>query len=215
VTVAASAQTGEPVDDSASPSRRAATVPRASAWWVLIAGVVGLIASTTLTVEKIELLLNPSYVPSCNINPIVSCGSVMTTPQASVLGFPNSLIGIAAFTVVTVTGVLAIAKVLLPQWYWIGIAAGTLAGAGFVHWLIFQSLYRIGALCPYCMVVWVANMSLLVVVSTVAFRPAGDGPDSVVMRELYRWRWSIAALWFTAVFLLILVRFREYWSTLL
>lgn len=215
MTVAASAQTGEPVEDSASPSRWAATVPLTSAWWVLIAGVIGLIASTTLTVEKIKLLLNSSYVPSCNINPIVSCGSVMTTPQASVLGFPNSLIGIAAFTVVTVTGVLAIAKVPLPHWYWIGIAAGTLGGAVFVHWLIFQSLYRIGALCPYCMVVWVATISLLVVVSTVAFRPAGDGPNSVVMRELYRWRWSIAALWFTAVFLLILARFWAYWSTLL
>jgi uncharacterized membrane protein len=215
VTVAASAQTGEPVEDSASPSRWAATVPLASAWWVLIAGVIGLIASTTLTVEKIKLLLNSSYVPSCNINPIVSCGSVMTTPQASVLGFPNSLIGIVAFTVVTVTGILAVTKVPLPQWYWSGIAAGTLGGAVFVHWLIFQSLYRIGALCPYCMVVWVATISLLVVVSTVAFRPAGDGPHSVVMRELYRWRWSIAALWFTAVFLLILARFWAYWSTLL
>jgi uncharacterized membrane protein len=214
VTVAASAQTGEPVEDSASPSRRAETVSTASAWWVLIAGVVGLISSVTLTVEKIKILLNPSYVPSCNINPIVSCGSVMTTPQASVLGFPNSLIGIAAFTVVTVTGVLAVTKVPLPRWYWVGIAAGTLAGAGFVHWLIFQSLYRIGALCPYCMVVWVSTMSLLVVVSTIAFRPAGGSPDGVVVRELYRWRWSIFALWCTAVFLLILARFWDYWSTL-
>jgi hypothetical protein len=58
-------------------------------------------------------------------------------------------------------------------------------------------------------------MSLLVVVTTVAFRPAGQGPDNAVTRELYRWRWSIAALWFTAVFLLILARFWDYWSTLL
>jgi uncharacterized membrane protein len=215
VTVAASAQTGGPVEDSASAPGRAETVPPPSAWWVLIAGVIGLIASITLTVEKIKLLLNPSYVPSCNINPIVSCGSVMATPQASVLGFPNSVIGIAAFTVVTVTGVLAVAKVVLPQWYWIGIAAGTLGGAAFVHWLIFQSLYRIGALCPYCMMVWVATISLLVVVSTVAFRPTGDSHGSAVLRELYHWRWSIAALWFTAVFLLILARFWDYWSTLL
>ena len=182
---------------------------------MLIAGAIGLIASITLTVEKIQLLINSSYVPSCNINPIVSCGSVMTTPQAAVFGLPNPLIGIAAFTVVTVTGVLAVAKVPLPQWYWIGIAAGTLTGAVFVHWLIFQSLYRIGALCPYCMVVWVATVSLLVVVSTVVFRPTGEIPSSAVMRELYRWRWSIAALWFTAVSLLILVRFWDYWSTLL
>ncbi len=215
MSVAASAQTGEPVEDSASPSRHAATVPLTSAWWVLIAGVIGLIASSTLTVEKIKILLNPSYVPSCNINPIVSCGSVMTTPQASVLGFPNPLIGIAGFTVVAVTGVLALAKVPLPQWYWVGLTVGTLAGAGFVHWLIFQSLYRIGALCPYCMVVWVATISLLVVFSAVAFRPTGESHNSAVMRELYRWRWSIATLWFTAVFLLILARFWDYWSTVL
>ncbi len=182
---------------------------------MLIAGVIGLIASSTLTVEKIKLLANSSYVPSCNINPIVSCGSVMTTPQASVLGFPNSLIGIAGFTVVTVTGVLAVAKVPLPRWYWIGLTAGILAGTGFVHWLIFQSLYRIGALCPYCMVVWVATISLLVVVTSIAFGPFGENRGGAVTRELYRWRWSLAALWFTAVFLLILVRFWDYWSTLL
>src|SRR6204780_5170616 len=113
------------------PSDVQPAVARASAWWILIAGVIGLIASATLTVEKIELLLNPAYVPSCNLNPVVACGSVMTTPQASAFGFPNSLIGIAAFAVVTVTGVLTVAKVPLPRWYWVGLAVGTLFGAVF------------------------------------------------------------------------------------
>ncbi|ORW01336.1 hypothetical protein AWC14_08465 [Mycobacterium kyorinense] len=203
-----SAQPGEPLTDSPP-----APVAAPSAWWVLIAGVAGLVASATLTVEKINILLNPSYVPSCNINPVVSCGSVMTTPQASVLGFPNSLIGIAAFTVVVVTGVLAVAKVALPQWYWVGLAIGTLAGAGFVHWLIVQSLYRIGALCPYCMVVWAVTIPLLVVVAAIALRPVIDGNS--VLRGLYHWRWSITALWFTAIILMILARFWDYWSTLL
>src|SRR6201986_4429207 len=158
-------------------------VPVFSAWWVLIAGVIGLAASMGLTVEKIKILVNPSYVPSCSINPIVSCGSVMTTPQASALGFPNSLIGIAAFSVVVVTGVLAVTKVFLPRWYWVGLAAGTLAGTVFVHWLIFQSLYRIGALCPYCMVVWVATISLLVVVASIALEPSEESHGSAVARE--------------------------------
>ncbi len=211
MTATASAKPDGPVEHSTPlPS-----VSSASAWWVLIAGVAGLIASATLTIEKIELLLNPSYVPSCNLNPIVSCGSVMTTPQASAFGFPNSLIGIAAFAVVAVTGVLAVAKVQLPRWYWIGITLGTLAATGFVHWLILQSLYRIGALCPYCMVVWVATVSLLVVVASIAFGPNGDGHSGVVVRELHHWRWSIATIWFTVVFLLIVVRFWDYWSTLI
>ena len=55
-------------------------VRTASAVWVLIAGVVGLAAALTLTIEKIEILINPDYVPSCSINPVLSCGSVMVDP---------------------------------------------------------------------------------------------------------------------------------------
>ncbi|BBX71045.1 vitamin K epoxide reductase family protein [Mycolicibacterium psychrotolerans] len=188
-------------------------VPRRSAWWVLIAGVVGLTAAMTLTIEKIEILINPDYVPSCSINPVLSCGSVMITPQASVFGFPNPLIGIVSFAVVVVTGVLAVAKVALPRWYWAGLAVGSLLGAVFVHWLIFQSLYRIGALCPYCMVVWSVTVPLLVVATSIALQPQRSG--NAVVRAVYTWRWSLVALWFTAVILLILERFWNYWSTLI
>jgi uncharacterized membrane protein len=212
VTATAAAKPDEPMDNS---SPQSSSVSSAGAWWILIAGVLGLIASATLTVEKIEILINPAYVPSCNLNPVVACGSVMTTPQASAFGFPNSLIGIAAFAVVIVTGVLVVAKVPLPRWDWIGMTVGTRFGAVFVHWLIFQSLYRIGALCPYCMVVWVATISLLVVVASIGFGPATDGSGGVVVRELHHWRWSIATIWFTTVFLLIVVRFWDYWSTLI
>jgi uncharacterized membrane protein len=214
LTSSVSAQPNEPAVDAVTP-RPGVSVPMLSAWWVLIAGVIGLVASGTLTVEKMRLLTDSSYAPSCNINPVLSCGSVMATAQASVLGFPNSLIGIAAFTVITVTGVLAVAKVVLPRWYWVGAAAGTLLGAAFVHWLIYQSLYRIGALCPYCMVVWVLTISLLVVVASIALQPVNDSQGHAATRAVYQWRWSLAALWFTAVFLLILTRFWNYWSTLL
>ncbi len=220
MTIPVSAQPTQHAGDL-TPDSRSVAAP--SAWWVLIAGAIGLAAAMTLTVEKIQLLLNPSYVPSCNINPIVACGSVMVTPQASILGFPNPLLGIVGFTVVLVTGVLAVAKVSLPQWYWAGLAVGLLIGAVFVHWLIFQSLYRIGALCPYCMVVWAATISLLVVIASIVFRPmlerreAGREAGWVTgtARVLYQWRWSITVLWFTAVSLLIMVRFWNYWSTLL
>jgi uncharacterized membrane protein len=187
-------------------------VAKTSAVWVLIAGVVGLAAALTLTYEKIEILINPKYVPSCSINPVLSCGSVMVTPQASVFGFPNPMIGIVAFTVVVVTGVLAVANVRLPRWYWAGLAVGTLLGAVFVHWLIFQSLYRIGALCPYCMGVWAVTIPLLVVASSIALEPLHS---NAVLRVIHQWRWSLVALWFTALILLIVARFWNYWSTLL
>jgi uncharacterized membrane protein len=199
-------------DPATGEAGRGVEVRTASAVWVLIAGVVGLAAALTLTVEKIEILINPDYVPSCSINPVLSCGSVMITPQASAFGFPNPLIGIVSFTVVVVTGVLAVAKVRLPRWYWGGLAIGTLLGVGFIHWLIFQSLYRIGALCPYCMVVWAVTIPLLVVVSSIALQPQ---LENGVARFIYQWRWSLVTLWFTALILMILVRFWNYWSTLI
>ena len=204
--------TAASVEPSADPSadRPAGGVPTLSAVWVLIAGVVGLAAAFTLTIEKIKLLENPAYVPSCSINPVLSCGSVMVTPQAAAFGFPNPLIGIIAFSVVVVSGVLAVAKVPLPRWYWAGLAVGTTLGVVFIHWLIYQSLYTIGALCPYCMVVWTVTIPLLVVVASIAVPPT-----SGVARALHQWRWSLVALWFTGLILLILVRFWDYWSTLI
>jgi uncharacterized membrane protein len=199
-------QPSEPAADASN----GVPVRTASAVWILIAGIVGLAAALTLTVEKIEILINPNYVPSCSINPVLSCGSVMVTPQASAFGFPNPLIGIVAFSVVVVSGVLAIAKVPLPRWYWTGLAVGTTLGVVFIHWLIYQSLYTIGALCPYCMVVWTVTIPLLVVVASIAV-PTTSG----VARALHQWRWSLVALWFTGLILLILVRFWDYWSTLI
>src|SRR6202008_346742 len=157
----------------AGPTPRAPGGPahRASAGGGLIAGVLGVAGASARSIEKFKLLTDSNYVPSCSLNPVLSCGSVMSHWQAQLFGFPNPLIGIAAFTVVVVTGVLAVAKVPLPRWYWLGLTAGTLLGVVFIHWLIFQSLYRINALCPYCMVVWAITIPLLVVVSSVALAP--------------------------------------------
>jgi uncharacterized membrane protein len=201
-----------PAEPATGEPRQGVEVRTASAVWVLVAGVLGLAAALTLTIEKIEILINPDYVPSCSINPVLSCGSVMITPQASAFGFPNPLIGIVSFAIVLVTGVLAVAKVSLPRWYWGGLAVGTLLGAGLVHWLIFQSLYRIGALCPYCMVVWAVTIPLLVVVSSIALQPQ---LSNGMARIVHQWRWSLVTLWFAAVTLMILVRFWNYWSTLI
>ena len=208
VTTPAPAQAGSLEADA----RAGVAVGRASAWWILIAGVVGLLSSSDLLFEKIEMLKNPQYVPSCSINPVLACGSVINTPQASVFGPPNPLYGVIGFTVVVVTGVLAVTRVRLPRWYWVGLMTGVGLAGVFVHWLIYQTLYEIGALCPYCMVVWSMTIPLFVVVSSIALRPLAGNP---VAHFLYGWRWPLAVLWFTAVLLLILVRFWYYWSTLI
>ena len=195
------------------PGPAGVSVGRPAGWWILLSGVIGLIASSTLLVEKIAMLKDPAFVPSCSINPVLACGSVIGTPQASVFGPPNPLFGIIAFTLVIVTGVLALAKVALPRWYWVGLTIGTGFGLVFVHWLAYQSLYRIGALCPYCMVVWSVTVPLFAVAAAIAFRPVLE--SNPVANAVYQWRWPLVVLWFTGLALLILVRFWDYWSTLI
>jgi uncharacterized membrane protein len=184
---------------------------RPAAAAVLACGSIGLIAALALTIERYTLLVDPGYVPSCSLNPVISCGSVMTTPQAAVLGFPNPILGLAAFPVVVVTGVLTMAAVRLPRWYWYGLAAGVVTGTVFVHWLIFESIYRIGALCPYCMAVWAVVVPLSVLALTAALQSPHPGP---VRRFLHTGRWTIVTFWYTALALAVLDRFWSYWSTL-
>lgn len=198
--------------DATSRATPAPFTTRLLPWMLTVGGLIGLAAALVLTVEKIALLRDADYVPSCSINPVLSCGSVMSTPQAEAFGIPNPLLGIAGFAVITTTGVALLAGARLARWFWLGLQAGVTFGVVFVHWLIFQSLYRIGALCPYCMVVWAVTIPLLVVVASIALRPLAGNP---VLRVLYRWRWSIVAVWYAAVILAILARFWDYWSTLL
>jgi uncharacterized membrane protein len=135
------------------------TLERALPWILIIGGVIGLAASFIITVEKIHLLQNPAYVPSCDLNPVISCGSVMSSKQSSAFGFTNTIIGLAAFPVLITTGVVMLAGAKLKRWYMLGLLGGAIFGLLFIHWLFFQSVYRIGSLCPYCMVVWVVTIT--------------------------------------------------------
>jgi uncharacterized membrane protein len=128
---------------------------------VLIAtGGIGLLAALVLMVERLRLLEDATYVPVCSLNAVFSCGSVMTTPQASAFGFPNPFLGIAGFSVVLTVGMALLAGARFRRWYWIGLQTGVTFAIAFVHWLMFQSVFRIEALCLYCMVVWIVTAIL-------------------------------------------------------
>jgi uncharacterized membrane protein len=189
---------------------------RSLSWLMIVGGALGLLASTVLTVEKIRLLENPRYVPSCNFNPVLSCGSVMRTGQASAFGLPNSLIGIGAFSVVVALGVVLLTGAAFGRWFWLGLQAGTLFGIGFVVWLIDQTLYHIGAVCPYCMLVWSVTIPLFWYTTlhnarTGAFAVPASWQRGI--RAVSRNHWVVPVVCYGIIALLILNRFWYYWRT--
>lgn len=183
-----------------------------------IGGVIGFIAAFDLAIEKIEILKNPAFEPSCNINPVLSCGSVMITPQAEAFGFPNPLIGIAGFAVLTTIGIALLAGGVFKRWFWVATQLGVLFAVVFVHWLIFQSIYRIGALCPYCMVVWSVTIPIFWYVTLYNLKQGNIRTPAKlkgVVNFAQKHHGDILLIWFLIIFALILERFWYYWSTLL
>ena len=182
----------------------------------LLGGLIGVLASFVLAVEKYALLADPAYVPTCSLNPVLSCGPIMASPQAEAFGFPNPLLGIAGFAVVAATGAALLAGARLAGWYWAGLQLGITAGVVFVHWLIFSSLYRIGALCPYCMVVWAVTIPMFWYVSLRNATAARGRWPRVASRAL-AWARSlhgvVLTLWFLLIAAAILQRFWLFWST--
>lgn len=198
-------------------SAAAAFIARAIGPILATCGAVGLLASFVLAVEKLRIVEDPSYIPTCSINPVLSCGSVMTTVQAEAFGFPNPLLGIAGFAAVLAIGLVLVSGAEMPRWLWLMVLAGLTFATVFVHWLIFQSLYRIEALCPYCMVVWVVTVVSFLYCLLHSFA-AGYLPVPATARKVVRaavsYHGVILTCWLAAVTVLIGEAFWSYWRTL-
>ena len=132
--------------------------PVGLAIWLIIAGIVGWYAAFSLTVERFHLLADPNATASCDFSILVQCTANLDSPQGSVFGFPNPLLGLSAWIAAIVVGIAILAGARFANWFWWCFALGMLGGFVFVCWLIGQSIFSLGTLCPWCMVTWVVTI---------------------------------------------------------
>jgi len=137
-------------------SRLTHTRPKALAVWLIIAGAIGWIAAFELTIEKFRLLQNPGASASCDFSILVQCGANLNSPQGAVFGFPNPILGLTGWIAPIIVGVAILAGARFARWFWWCFWAGIAFAFGFVIWLINQSIFVLGTLCPWCMVTWSA-----------------------------------------------------------
>ncbi len=183
---------------------------------LIVAGIIGILASSILTIEKIRIAANPNYVPSCSISPVVACSPVISSWQGRVFGFPNPFIGIFAFACVLTVGMTLLAGAKIPKrWYWLTFQAGTLFGIGFISWLIAQSVYDIGKLCIYCMVVW--TMTIPVFWTTLAYniRQKHINISGKANALLANHSGELIAASYLLVIVLIITHFSDYFYSLI
>lgn len=124
---------------------------------MLLSAMLSLFAAFKLSIDALELAANPQGTLTCDINAVLSCGTVAKSWQAELLGFPNTFIGLMCEPVVITIAVAALAGVKFPRWFMFTANIVYLFGMSFAYWLFYQSAFFIGALCPYCLIITVCT----------------------------------------------------------
>lgn len=120
---------------------------------ILVFSTLALFASFMLAVDHFAILQNPSTKLNCSINVVLNCSTVMQTWQSSLFGFPNTILGLIAYSVLVTIAVIALSGVSLKKKFMVLTNVGALAGIIFSEWLAYESVYVIQVLCPYCLIV--------------------------------------------------------------
>jgi len=133
--------------------------------WIFLSMLIGalfsLLAAFVLSVEAIELAKNPNAALSCSINIIVNCATVGIHPSASLLGFPNSFLGLMAEPVVITVATAGLMGISFPRRFMFLAQIGYALGFAFAVYLFFVSMFVIQALCPWCLLVTVSTTFVL------------------------------------------------------
>ncbi|MEE6294761.1 vitamin K epoxide reductase family protein [Georgenia wangjunii] len=124
---------------------------------MLFSACLSLLAAFVLSVDAVVLAADPDAVLSCNINAALSCGTVGASWQASLLGFPNAFLGLVTEPVVITMAVAALGGVRFPRWFMFSAQAVYAIGLAFAYWLFYQSMFVIGALCPWCLLITIST----------------------------------------------------------
>lgn len=140
-------------------------------WWALAgSSFAGLAASFIQTIERIDYAKNPTVPLTCDLNAIFSCSNVFDAWQSSVFGFSNSLLCIVFFAVTAGVALAAAAGAEINNRLRYIFHFFAVFFLGFGAWYLWQSTYKIGYICIFCIICY----SAVIVMNAAWLRLNGD-----------------------------------------
>lgn len=191
---------------------------RLSAWVLFASAVYGLIASFALTQDRLELFKDPSAIPACTINPIISCSAAMTSAQAEIFGIPNSIFGIAIYSVLLATSVFILYRTKFTKVIWYYMLVAAVLGAMFMHYLLIDSIFFLRIICPWCFGIWLSTplifMSVVRLFASTEHRESSPKALRAATGFIERNSTLILVSWYTVLAILLVVTFHEFLASL-
>jgi uncharacterized membrane protein len=131
--------------------------------FTMVVTVAGTAVSAYLTIAHYS---NPELLV-CSDSGTVNCNAVTTSAQSELFGVPVALLGLLWFAGMMVV-CLPVAWRASSQWVHLARLAGSVAGMGFVLWLLYAELIIVRAICLWCTVAHVLAFALFAVLVTYA-----------------------------------------------
>lgn len=170
---------------------------------LVILSIIGAFGSLQLILAEAELKANPGQALKCDINELFGCSTFLTSWQGHLLGISNAWLGLAFFLGLAAVGVYLSLGKKLPRimWHMLGLAAimSILALAFFMT----QS-FGSRTLCPWCLLVWVAIVPLIVSTIGAYHEAVGLGP---VGRFVSRYMWLVTLAFYAAIIIAVWIYF--------
>jgi len=130
---------------------------------IYLAGGLGLIVSIFTYLEQFEA----SLLNLCTVNAFISCSAVARSGKTTVLGVPDSFVGIGGFILILVVAAVAESRRRDLRWPYLLLFLTTV-GIGFSVYFGYVELFEINALCPVCLtayifgvITWVGSIALV------------------------------------------------------
>jgi uncharacterized membrane protein len=198
------------------PNLKNVTLKIAFPYILITFGLVGMVASLILSHDTLAIARNPHYVPSCNLNPVLSCGTVINAAGDKILGLPYPFYGIGAFALLIGAGASLLAGAKLRRWYWILFQTFITLGTIGAYALLLKSIYKIHALCPFCLSVDVAMTIVFWYTTLYCIDNKTIVLKSDRAKSLYKWirrhHLDLLIAWFILMIALILKHFWYYYG---
>ncbi len=183
--------------------------------FMLVSSLASLIASLVLSVDAIAIAKNAATKLSCDVNAIVSCGKVARSWQSSLLGFPNSFIGLICEPVVISIAVAGLGLVIFPKWFLKAALVVYGFGLAFAFWLLSQSFFVIKAFCPWCLIVTISTVTVFSTMFRINLREntfnASEQRQAKIVNFLDRgWDHVIVTAVYTIILIAIFFKYGKY-----
>ena len=135
-----------------------------------IAAGIGLLASAVMSIDAYLSALAWAAL-TCGVEEVAGCAALAPAAHADLLGFPNALLGLAAWPVVLTLAIARLSGVRLPSATLLVVLVGALAGLALTLWESWQGLLA-GDLDPWVVVSLVAALAATITTLRLRLKPS-------------------------------------------